>query len=479
MTQDPVSTRPNESVFTLSRLLIASLLLLLFIPFTCTSGQGDDERTELTLWTSFDDTAESALFNEQIARFETEHPGIRVKVEQVGAARRVQKYLAAMQANACADLIILHWRQVPIFAGKDMLVPLDSYIQQDAYDVDDFFPSALNAYQYDGEQVTLPEKGSTHLLFYNKTLFDQAGIAYPDDDWTHDDMVEAGKKLTKRDDNDRVTQIGVIPLDAPSWVWTMGGRFADDALENVYFTEQATVDAVEFLWKLRNDWQITSRNLNARGQDAAQVDVFEKGTVAMAIGGPWHFAKYEGITSFDWDIALFPKGPGGRRTRYAAMGYGIWSGSHHPDAAWKLMSFLLDKESMTQRRSNSYTDMPSRRSVAYGAFAQQDTPFDLDVMLRSMDPEISEVMVLPKHEQWALLERMFFEELDRAMLGQVTPAEAMQRVQDRAERLLKANRYQPSAVDYAGMAGIPLVALGAWAWIARCKKHKTTTGGAA
>ncbi len=474
----PTPDRSRERVFTLSRLLLGSLVVLVLIPFTCTGRPTGDDKVDLTIWTSFDDPAEAGLFHEQIGRFEESHPGIRVKVEQVGAARRVQKYLAAMQADACADLVILHWRQVPIFAAKDMLVPLGPYIQRDQYDVEDFFPSALEAYRYGGEQAALPEKGSTHILYYNKDLFDEAGIGYPDDGWTADDMVEAAKVLTKRDDAGRVTQIGVIPLDAPSWVWTMGGRFADDGLDTLYFTEPGTVAAVEFLWKLRNEWQITSRNLNARGQDATQVDVFEKGGVAMAVGGPWHFAKYEGITDFDWDIALFPQGPGGRRTRYAAMGYGIWSGCEHPDAAWEVLSFLLSKEAMTQRRAESYRDLPARRSVAQGAFAQQETPFDLSVMLRSLDPEVADVMVLPKHEQWPLLERMFYEELDRAMLGQVSPEEAMQRVQARAERLLGATRYEPGAADYAGMALLPLAGLGVGVWFWRRGRAKTDAGGA-
>ena len=309
--------------------------------------------------------------------------------------------------------------------------------------------------------MALPEKGSTQLLFYNKTLFDAAGVAYPDDTWTFDDVVAAGERLTRRDPDGRVTQIGLIPYDATSWVWAMGGEFADDALDHVRFTDPGTIAGVEFLWKLRHEWQITSRNLNARGQDAAEVDVFEKGGVAMAVGGPWNFAKYEAITGFDWDVALFPEGPGGRRTRYAAMGYGIWTGSEHPDAAWELVSHLLGREAMGERRGTGYSDVPARRSVAHGEFAKQDAPFDMQVLLRSMDPEVADVMVLPKHEQWALLERYFYEELDRAMLGQVTPAEAMRRAQGRAERVLKADRYEPGTADYVGLAAIPVLGLGA------------------
>lgn len=191
----------------------------------------------------------------------------------------------------------------------------------------------------------------------------------------------------------------------------------------------------------------------------------------MAVGGPWKFPTYEPIEAFDWDIALFPKGPAGRRTRYAAMGFGIWSGSDHPDAAWLLLRHLLGREAMKERKGAGYNDIPSRRSVAFGDFANQRADFDMSVLLRSIDDEYAEVKVLPQHEQWPQLERFFYKELDLAMLGRTTPQEAMRAAEARARRFLAQEHPRPGPVDVLVMAGVPmLAAVAGWAYHRRVKR---------
>src|SRR5688572_19795919 len=118
-----------------------------------------------------------------------------------------------MQAGTCADVLYLHWREVPVVAFKLTLLPLDDRIRRDAYDVDDFFASCLAAHRFENRQVSLPDKGSTMLLFYNRTLFDREGMRYPDASWTIDDFVAAAKKLTKTDGSGRQVQVGCLPYD--------------------------------------------------------------------------------------------------------------------------------------------------------------------------------------------------------------------------------------------------------------------------
>lgn len=442
--------------------LVACGTVMLALPFTCTSGRVGDHRVALTVWTQFESPSDIHLFSKQLRDFERQRPGIDVKVEQVGASRRNQKYLAAMQADASADLIMLHWRDIPQFAAKDMLLPLGPFYEGDEeFDIDDFFQQGLAAFKFRQQQVALPEKGSTQLLFYNKTLFDRAGQAYPDDAWTFDDVVDAARQIIASTPEGESPPIGLIPLDAAPWVWSSGGQFANDELSELHFTDPATIDAVNFIWRLRNEWCVTSRNLTAQGVDAAEVDVFESGNIAMAVGGPWKFSNYEGITSFEWDIALFPKGPAGRRTRHAAMGFAIWSGSDHPDEAWLLMRHMLGQEALGERKGKGYNDIPARRSVALGEFANQESRFDLSVLLRSIDDEYAEVKVLPQEESWPQIERFFYRELDLAMLGRKTPEEAMHAAEAKAELFLAQERHRPGVIDVLVMIGVPIVIIAA------------------
>ena len=285
-------------------------LLLLAVPFTCTSRNPRDGQIALTVWAQFDTPQDINLFVKQVRDFERQHPGIDVKVERVGASRRNQKYLAAMQADAAADLVMLHWRDIPQFAAKDMLVPLEPYYEGDeAFAVDDFFPRALDAFTFRRRQVALPEKGSTQLLFYNKDLFDRAGVGYPNDEWTFEDVVEAATRIIDSTPPGESPPLGLIPLDAAPWVWSSGGDFANDELTENNFTDRATVDGVTFLWRLRNDWQVTSRNLTAQGIDAAEVDVLKVATSRWRSAVRGSFRPTSRSKLLTGTSRCFPRGP--------------------------------------------------------------------------------------------------------------------------------------------------------------------------
>ncbi|MBM3947330.1 MAG: extracellular solute-binding protein, partial [SAR202 cluster bacterium] len=339
----------------------------------------------------------------------------------------------------------------------------------DRYDVEDFLPSCLDAHRFRSRQVSLPEKGATMLLFYNKKLFREAGLEYPTPDWTIARFAEAARRLTRRDAMGRPVQVGCLPYDATSWIWSMGGDFARGGLTELCFTQPETVRAVEFLSDLRNRWRVTTRNMDSRGRDPTAVDVFESGRVAMAVTGPWELPKYEKIQEFDWDLSLFPRGPAGRQTRYAGMGYGIWAGTRHPEASWTLLQYLVGREAMTALRGTGFTDMPTRRSVLQSVFSRQKAPFRLDLMLRSMDPADAQVRVLPQDERWPEVERLFFEELDSALIGLKSPARAMATAQARAERFLSASEYRAGAVDYAGVLLLPAVI--GWLLLRRARRR--------
>jgi len=430
------------------QLLLAAMILML-AP-SCSSKE-EAEKKNLTLWTSGDSKTLAAI-KQTCIDFEKLHPSIKVNVEFIAGKSRTQKYLISMQAGKSGDVVMFHWAQVSVFAPKKCIMDLKPFIRRDNYDLGDYFPQGLMAYQYDGGQYCLPVNGSTLVLYYNKNLFDQARLDYPDDKWNFDDFLHAAQKLTLLKDKDGRQVVGCLPYDISSWLWSMGGEYADDGLSRISFNDPRTVEAVRVFWNLRHKWNISVKNLNLAGSDSTSLDVFERGNVGMSVSGPWSLPSYSGIKDFTWDIAPFPAGKKGRQTRYAGMGYGIWAKTKYPDEAWELLKFLQSREEQ-EKRATGFTDIPSRKSVAYGVWADQKAAFNVKTLLESISGGGDNVVrVFPKNELWPNISRYFNESMDLAMLDQISVDEGLNRAQRKADNFLARKRYVPGLVDYVGIA---------------------------
>lgn len=401
-------------------LVLGVLALAVLSPVSCWR-QEQDGRTELRVW-CFARPQDLRLYEQAARAYERHHPDIRVTVSAFPGESYLQKLLPAMQAGAAGDVVLLHWSMICEVAAKGALMPLEDRVASDAYDVEDFFPGSMMPYIYDGHLSALPLRGSTMVLFYNKDLFDVAGVDYPHDDWTREDFLSAAQRLTIRE-NGRVVQIGCVPEEPTSWIHSAGGLYASDDLSSLRFTDPKTLDALQFYVDLRNRHRVTPANMGAGGQDPTGVNVFDTGRVAMLISGPWEVGTFSQIRDLRWDVALFPKGPGGRQTRYAGIGFGIWSGTSHPEASWDLVKYLCSAES-SRLTSQLPTDIPARRSVAYSRdFLKPQYAWDMQVFLRAMEPEHTTLHVFPRSSLWSEVRRRFTRTLDEVLIeGKDLPA---------------------------------------------------------
>ncbi|MBK8032240.1 MAG: extracellular solute-binding protein [Chloroflexi bacterium] len=118
-----------------------------------------------------------------IAAFEEANPGITVEVETAPFADYFTLLQADVVSGDAPDVFELNYENFVTYAANDTLLDLSSYLDAEA----PFYPRALEAFQYEGVQMALPETFSTVLLFFNKDLFDQAGVAYPTNEWTWED----------------------------------------------------------------------------------------------------------------------------------------------------------------------------------------------------------------------------------------------------------------------------------------------------
>jgi ABC-type glycerol-3-phosphate transport system substrate-binding protein len=124
-------------------------------------------------------------------------------------------------------------------------------------------------------------------------------------------------------------------------------------------------------------------NLTAMGGVGAS-DMFVNGTAAMFISGIWKTPQFRDIKTFDWDVALFPKGPGGTRGyQSGGSGYGILSTSKHKKEAWKLVSYLAGPEG-EKKMSTTGLVQPALMSVANSpVFLDGQAPKNKKILLKA------------------------------------------------------------------------------------------------
>lgn len=382
----------------------------------------------LTIWVR-GSPEQTAIYRQIIDEFRTLNPEAKLRVEVMPARRFVQKLLAGIDAGHAPDVFNLHWRDMPQVSSTGQLLPLDELVARHGIDRDDYYPVGLRAYTYRGVLYGLPVKGSTISCYYNMDLFDRYGVDYPPDDWTWEELVEKARKLTVDEDGDGMTDIyGLTPYDIANYVWSAGGDFLrqQDGRWVSNLDDPKVLLGTQFYVDLYFKDKVSPPRPGMRSDNPMSTFTFEAGRVAMAITGPWRIPDYQLLDRFRWNLALVPEGPGGRQTRYAGSGFSIWKNTPQPEAAWKLVEFLVGPESMAKMAVLG-SDLPPQRSVARTAFLREDTPWDEEVFVRAMDYE---VQIFPQEVWWEDLFRRMQDELDAALAGRETVAESLRQAHE-------------------------------------------------
>jgi multiple sugar transport system substrate-binding protein len=301
--------------------------------------------------------------------------------------------------------------------------------------MEDFYPIGLKAYMFNGKLYGLPQKGSTVTMYYNKNLFDKAGLSYPDYSWTFDDFLHAAKKLTRDTDGDgRIDQIGCLPYSVYTWLWASGGAILSKDGQRILLMEPATLKGLQFFIDLRNRYHVAPRQMSIEGTDKTALTVFDGGRVGMEISGPWRLPRYSRIRDFAWDVAPLPKGPAGRGARYAGVCFSVWKGTKHPKLAWQLLRHMVSAKSQ-RLLAEAGSDVPSRRSVAETAFLHDKRiKADKQVFLEQLthDPRL-----VPSTPLLGRILVIFNEQFELAMVGKSDLKPAMVDAKRQIEALLR------------------------------------------
>lgn len=299
------------------------------------------------------------------AAFEARNPGIRIQFIKQNEGRKVETMIAGGDAP---DILELHTDRLHYYVRAGILrdlTPLLSSAQRT--DLRSFFPVTREPFQSGGRVYALPWGYVPFLVFYNRNLFDKYGVPYPAEDWTWEDYRRAARAMTHDTDGDGVTdEFGAAFAQWQdgyyTWFFQNGGRVLSPDGSRATFEDPRVVQAIAFLRQLTRRDRVMPTDVNRPRQ--AGIGPFEAGK--LAIHGPtgsFYIPEYRKYERVDWDIASVPRGPGGRGTIVAPIGFGVSRQSRHPREALKLVEFLGSEEGQWVL-ADSGLFVPCRRDVA-------------------------------------------------------------------------------------------------------------------
>jgi multiple sugar transport system substrate-binding protein len=208
------------------------------------------------------------MVEEMVPLFNETHPNVEVQFERSEGQGYWEKLAAAIAAGDVWDC----FRSDPVrsleWGPKGVVLDVKPFLEADStYPVGDYIPGIVDITNVEGKIYGIPTWCLTMWLFYNKNMFDEAGVDYPTDETTWDEYVEMTQKLTKRD-GDNITQYGANGWDwwdfpVMQVVWSNGGQlyYCDD-YETICVDSPETADALQDIADLAHVHQVAPNPLS-------------------------------------------------------------------------------------------------------------------------------------------------------------------------------------------------------------------------
>jgi len=377
--------------------------------------------------------------------YEAANPSITVNPEPVGEDW-VTKTLAQVVAGTAPDILVGWADGFVAFRSKGVFQDITDTVKTWP-DLDDFYPAALNEVgSVNGKTYGIPYLfDPVTIWFYHKSKFDEAGVAYPNDAWTYDDMKQDAIALTKVDDAGNPVQWGYNGAQTVSnWGWqralpviyAYGGKKYSDDLKKCMLAEPEALEALNIFYELKVKYKASPTPQQAG--DLSYYQMFASGKCVMQDTGPWAIATYQNMIQDSalknqWDVSEPPTGPKGRFEWATGSNYGVCSGGKHKKEALALLQFLTDKDRAILLATIGRR-VPARRSAA-ASFFVSGMPENQIAFPKSLEYAVTPPVHPTQEAKIADLVSAAWESV--VITEQKTPEEAMTAVVLEVDKLLQ------------------------------------------
>lgn len=345
-----------------------------------TSGDsvGSDEQITLKISTWEASALESEAIRKAIEGFEAENPNINVEYSVNAYNEHHSKLNTQMNSGEAPDVFWVNPEYMRDFVNREQLLDLTEHMEKNNVDVSDYLDSSLEKMKFigdDGEEYIYGVDCCIvgPLMFYNKDLFDEAGVDYIpstlEEQWTWDEFVENMKKLTIVE-NGETSQYGTCNFEEKFTLYTtlelLGSNgatlFNGDYTEAIGIDSPETRDTLEKIKALRTEHGV-SPSPTAAGVDSgnSQTSMFMTGKVASVFVGSYALQELS-QSGINLGVGLPPKMSEGTKPIGSANLDCIWKDTKYPEEAFKLVQYLTSVETCTPIYQSGLW-MPNRHSL--------------------------------------------------------------------------------------------------------------------
>ena len=388
---------------------------------------------EVELWAL---GVEGEVVARMIPGFESAHPGIRVRVQQIPWSAAHEKLLTAYVGGAMPDVFQVGNTWIPEFVALGAVEPLNDRIARSpALSIDDYFSGIVEANVVEGAMYGLPWYVDTRVVFYRSDILDSVGYGAPPRTWRA--WVDAMTRVQAR------AAPGDFAILLPVNEWQplailalqRGAELLRDGDTYGNFESPPFRQAFAFYLDL---FRRGLAPLASQAQVANLYQDFARGAFVFYVTGPWNIGQFRERLppSVKWSTAPLPGPEDGVAGISLAGGASLamFRGSPRKDAAWKLIEHL----SAPAREIELYRltgDLPARKSAwtAEGPAANPEA--------KAFEAQLEHVRATPKIPEWERIASLITRYSETAIRGRMTADQALAALDRDVDRLLEKRRW--------------------------------------
>ena len=343
----------------------------------------------------------------------------------------LSKILTRIAGGAPPDILCAETNLFVSFFYKDILLDMSPFIQADPdFTLDDFFPEVIDRFSVDEKVYGIPRDTAPFAcVYYNKKLFDEAGISYPSDNWDWYEFLDKAQRLTKIEDG-RVIQYGFYGWAWENFVYSNGGGIVDDVKspKRCFLNTQKTIAGIKFYVDLIHKYKVAPAPLDLGNLGLGAQQLFMVKKLAMFSSGIWETPILRRIKDFDWDVAMFPKGPGAvRGFGTGGSAYSILKTTEHPKECWEVIKCLAGREAQVMLAEAGLAQ-PAIKDIANGEHWAESSKKPLNKKM--LNEAVQYVTYDPFHPRWREIRDLLIgQEFDLVFIGSESVEDAVNKIE--------------------------------------------------
>lgn len=349
------------------------------------AGTLKDGKTKLTmaLW----DEEQNKTMKKMIAVYEEQNPNVTIETQLTTWSEYWTKLEASVTGGDAADIIWVNALKAEGYVDAGVLMDVSEVAAE--LDLESNYPKALvEAYNYGGKQYAIPKDFDTNALFYNKELFDKAGVEYPTDDWTMEDFTAAAERLSAGLDRGEFACAVAFNSGQTTYqgsIYANGGYILSEDKTKIGWDDPKTMEGLQVWVDLVIKGYSASQEQMA---DTLPDTMFEGGKVAMLMAGNYMISTFEQNDAIKgkYNVVSRPSFNGKKTDVINGLGYAVNAQTKNKEEALKFLTWLGGTEAMEIQGKDG--TVISARNDAQHYYADTQKELNLKIFTANLEDTV-------------------------------------------------------------------------------------------